>query len=100
MADIRGERFEQAYNRMSPSYRANNDLSTFTRAVREMEALTAHTASTVTMFRYESLEHPTAPLGGMLQTPNGTIQFNIRLVKPGETWFIEALSVGGVDLGS
>lgn len=100
--DLRGQRFAEAYARMSPEYRATRTLDAFQGAIATMPEAVQQVDST---FTARAIQDGTARLGGLLTPSPGTqagtpgarahpIPVAIELVEKNGKWVVATLTVG------
>lgn len=95
LADVRAQRFDAAYARMSASYQASHDLAAFTASVQAIPAMTAMTDDTISQ---RQVSGPTARMSGTLQTPTGDVPVAFQLSQAGERWVVERIDVAGATI--
>ena len=85
-------RVEEAYDKLTPRYRAEHDVEDFRRQV----ALVPHLAGAgPALFPQRSLQPQGALLGGHVPTPAGQLPVQVRLVQEDEQWLIDSFSISG-----
>ncbi|MFW6049585.1 MAG: hypothetical protein ACODAU_00340 [Myxococcota bacterium] len=90
LADLREDRVQSAYGRMTPRYRQTHDLAEFRRTVTRSPGLTTHERAEVTQHHFEPGR---ARLGGVLHAPEGSIPFRIVLERDDEGWRVDSVTV-------
>lgn len=94
--ELREGNMEQAYERMSETYRSENDLAAFRQTVESTPMLTQHAEATFAGRNINSFDGQTrVRLTGMLTSPEGNATFEMSCSQVGELWFIEAVSIQG-----
>lgn len=94
LADVREGRIERAYERMAQEYRADKDLAAFRRDVEQTPGLLDHTEAHV---RQRSFEPGQVRVGGVLQTPEGAIPFELTLVESAGRLWVAGVQVGELE---
>lgn len=92
LADVRAQRMDGAYARMSEGYRASHDLAAFTAQVQAIPALMTMTDDTISQ---RNVSTGTARMSGVVHTPSGDMPIAFELVQRGEQWFVEHIDVAG-----
>lgn len=95
LADVRGQRFEAAYARMSPTYQATHDVAAFTAQVQAIPAMTAMTDDTISQ---RNVQSASANMSGTLQTPTGDVPVAFTLSQLGERWVVDSIDVAGATI--
>ncbi|MDQ3032714.1 MAG: hypothetical protein M3Y87_09875 [Myxococcota bacterium] len=95
LADVRGQRFDAAYGRMSPTYQASHDAAAFTAQVQAIPALTSMTDDTISQ---RNVSGATARMSGTLQTPTGDVPVAFALSQLGERWVVDSIDVAGATI--
>lgn len=97
LADVRAQRMDAAYARMSDSYRATHDLAAFTAEVQAIPALVTSSDDTISQ---RNVSTGTARMSGMLHTPGGDVSVSFELSQRGQDWVIERIDVAGATIPS
>lgn len=92
LADVRAQRFDAAYARMSATYQASHDLATFTASVQAIPAMTTMTDDTISQ---RNVSGPTARMAGVVHTPSGDAPVLVQLSQAGERWVVERIEIAG-----
>lgn len=95
LADVRAQRFDAAYARMSASYQASHDLATFTASVQAIPAMTTMTDDTISQ---RNVSGSTARMAGMVHTPTGNAPVELQLSLLGERWFVDRIDIAGASI--
>lgn len=94
-ADARAQNWQNAYQRMSPSYQSTHTAQTLQAAASQIPAITQQTDST---FTNRQVQNATANLDGHLTTPSGPAPVNVTLSNQGGVWYIDSITVSGMPL--
>jgi hypothetical protein len=99
-SDLRANNLEAAYARTSQSFQASRDLAAFRQAVEDVPITTAQTAVVVTGRNVNAGGADFAvTLTGALSAPDrNPVPVEVRCLRVGERWFIDAVSIQGVAL--
>lgn len=95
LADVRAQRFDAAYARMSATYRASHDLATFSASVQAIPEMTTMTDDTISQ---RQVSGQTARMAGMIHTPAGDVPVAFQLSQAGERWFVDRIDVAGASI--
>jgi hypothetical protein len=95
LADVRGQRWDAAYGRMSTGYRATHDVAAFTAQVQAIPAMTTMTDDTISQ---RNVSGSTARMSGTLQTPTGDVPVSFELSQLGERWVVDRIDVAGATI--
>jgi hypothetical protein len=99
-SDLRANNLEAAYARTSQSYQASHDLAAFRQAVEDLPIATSQTGVAVTGRNVNAGGADLAVTleGALLAPEREPVPVEIRCVRVGERWFIDAVTIQGVAL--
>lgn len=99
-SDLRANNLEAAYARTSQRYQASHDLAAFRQAVEDVPVATSHASVAVAGRNVNAGGSALAvTLDGVLIAPEREpVPVEVRCVRVGERWAIDAVSIQGVAL--
>lgn len=90
-AEVRAGQYEQAYGRMSESYRSSYDQAAFVAAVQKAPLLTQQTSVSINQFQ---TVNGLTVVRGQASTPRGTMPVIVEVASESGGWAIAKVTIG------
>jgi len=98
-SDLRANDVDAAYARTSPAYQQAHAIEAFRQAVVDIPVTTRQTGVTVTGRNVNAGGNLAVSLDGFLIVPErGQMPVEVRCVRVGERWLVDAVTIQGVAL--